>query len=668
MVEKAKEPITIDLNQFKLHIKIEHKIELSLHFDSPSRRFYLSVIAFVVNEMKKCGSITSIPLEEHYELLALFNETVGGSAGSSEKDHLLPRIYKKWKGALPDLEDAPLFRVMGRKKDYDNGIVRTYRFAEEEKDSWANLFEYKGSGEHVRLRFSIDKLGASLNEVVIVYGEDPELRNVDAWERFIASLKQKVEDKPKPEHAYPVFIKEPETPVSPLKKWKIALPRRGKWPALAALIVFVVGVATAVVWKFAFYSPQGKVAPIEKMAFPLPDKPSIAVLPFDNLSGDPEQEYFSDGMTDDLITDLSKISGLFVITRNSVFQYKGKPVDVKRISRELGVRYVLEGSVRRAAGKVRINAQLIDATTGGHLWAERYDGDLRDVFALQDRITGKIVAALAVKLTAGEEVHVAHKETNNIAAYDSFLQGWAHYIRCTPDDYAKAIPYFEKAVELDPHYGRAHAALASIYWESFYRLWHASLGVSWRETKVRADTYIKKAMQSPTPLAYLVASKMLIGSSEHEKASAKAEQSISLDPNDANSYIAMAYTLIYAGRPKEAFGFIQKAMRLDPQYPAYYLFVLGLAHFGMDRFEEAATSFERALTRNPENYVPMIPLAAAYAHLNREQDATATIEVSFVRGCPLWSYKNPVDKSRLLDGLQKAGLPKSIYETLRKTG
>ena len=185
-------------------------------------------------------------------------------------------------------------------------------------------------------------------------------------------------------------------------------------------------------------------------------------------------------------------------------------------------------------------------------------------------------------------------------------------------------------------------------------------------------------MQSPTPLAYLVASKMLIGSSEHEKASAKAEQSISLDPNDANSYIAMAYTLIYAGRPKEAFGFIQKAMRLDPQYPAYYLFVLGLAHFGMDRFEEAATSFERALTRNPENYVPMIPLAAAYAHLNREQDATATIErlrevlpmvtVSFVRGCPLWSYKNPVDKSRLLDGLQKAGLPKSIYETLRKTG
>lgn len=184
---------------------------------------------------------------------------------------------------------------------------------------------------------------------------------------------------------------------------------------------------------------------------------------------------------------------------------------------------------------MRVNAQLIDAITGGHLWAERYDGNLRDVFALQDSITGKIVAALAVKLTAGEEVHIAHKETTNIAAYDSFLQGWAHYVRCTPDDYAKAIPYFEKAVDLDPHYGQAHAALASLYWESFYRLRHTSLGVSWRETKVRADTYLKAAMGNPTPLAYQVASKMLIGSSDHEEANAKAEQSISLDPNDANS-------------------------------------------------------------------------------------------------------------------------------------
>ena len=485
---------------------------------------------------------------------------------------------------------------------------------------------------------------------------------------------QSVKNIPRPVRTYKIIMTpehagEVVGEVTPkLKRWH--------WPAAAIAIIIAAGAWG--IWHFYFRPLPIEPASVEKMAFPLPEKPSIAVLPFTNMSVDPEQDYFSDGITEDLITDLSKISGLFVIARNSVFTYKGKPVRIKQIAEDLGVRYVLEGSVRRAKDQVRINAQLIDASTGGHLWAERYDGKMDNIFALQDKITGKIVAALAVKLTAGEQAEVAHKETNNIAAYDSFLQGWAHYLRFTPDDYAKAVPYFEKAVELDPHYGRAYAALASIYWNSFYRFWHSSLGISWREVKERADKYIQTAMKNPTPLAYLVASKMLISSFEHEKAIAKAEQAIAHDPSDANSYIAMAYTLIYTGRPKEALGFIRKAMRLDPHYPAFYIFVLGLAYFGMDRFEEAATSFERALKRNPENYVPLIPLAAAYAHLNREQDATTTIEklrkvlpmvtVSFVNTCPLWKYKNPIDKSRLLDGLKKTGLPKSIFETLRKAG
>ena len=183
--------LRIDLAQFKLHIRLKPKTELTLHFDSPSRRFYLSVIALVVSEMKRLGQITSIPLEAHADQLILLNETVGDSAGSSEKENLIPRIYKKWKDALPDLENAPLFKVMGRKKEED-GTGRTYRFSEAEKDTWANLFEYKGSEEHVRLRFSIDKLGASLDDVVIVYEDS---RDGDAWERFISSLKAKSEEK-----------------------------------------------------------------------------------------------------------------------------------------------------------------------------------------------------------------------------------------------------------------------------------------------------------------------------------------------------------------------------------------------------------------------------------------------------------------------------------------
>jgi TolB-like protein len=201
----------------------------------------------------------------------------------------------------------------------------------------------------------------------------------------------------------------------------------------------------------------------EKPPLPPPDKPSIAVLPFDNLNRDPKQDYFVDGITDDLITDLSKISGLFVIARSSVFRYKGKPVDVKKVSRELGVKHVLEGSVRKAGNQVRINAKLIEASTGGHLWAERYDGKMDDVFALQDEITTKIVKALAVELTPGEQEQVAKKETENITAYDSFLKARAHYLRYTPEDFAKALSHFENTIETDPNYRRAYFFMALIY-------------------------------------------------------------------------------------------------------------------------------------------------------------------------------------------------------------
>ncbi|MCK5487907.1 MAG: adenylate/guanylate cyclase domain-containing protein, partial [Desulfobacterales bacterium] len=218
------------------------------------------------------------------------------------------------------------------------------------------------------------------------------------------------------------------------------------WRNIALAIAVILVVAGAVVIWNNYMSqsrPPVEAASVERMAFPLPDKPSIAVLPFVNMSEDAKQEYFSDGITEDLITDLSKISGLFVIARNSSFVYKGRSVKVREVAEELGVRYVLEGSVRRAGDQVRINAQLIDATTGGHLWAERYDGSLADVFALQDRVTRQIVSALAVNLTARERTLHARSETRVPEAYDAFLRGWAYYRRNTPEDYAEAVPYFE---------------------------------------------------------------------------------------------------------------------------------------------------------------------------------------------------------------------------------
>src|SRR3989339_2240448 len=242
MIDNSRPSIQIDLSEFKLHLHLNNKTQWTLHFDSPSRRFYLSVIALVVNEMKKAGKIKSIPLEEHSALLALLNETIGGSAGTSDQGHLLPRIYRKWKDALPDLENGPLFKVIGRKKELEDGVGKNYHFTEKEKDNWANLFEYKGSQENVRLRFSIDKLGASLDDVVLIYEDS---RNGDAWEKFVSSLRQKEEEEQK---STDLVSQEDETPVTPAKKWKIALRGRRQWAALAAAIVLVV--LTFVIWKF----------------------------------------------------------------------------------------------------------------------------------------------------------------------------------------------------------------------------------------------------------------------------------------------------------------------------------------------------------------------------------------------------------------------------------
>ncbi|MDI7261622.1 MAG: hypothetical protein QME90_17115 [Thermodesulfobacteriota bacterium] len=538
MTENAKfRPITIDLNQFKLHIGLQHRIELTLHFNSPSRKFYLSVIAFVVNEMKRLGKITSIPLEGHHDLLALLNETIGGSAGSSEKENLLPRIYRKWQHALPNLEEAPLFKVLGRRKEYDEGTGKTYHLTETEKDCWANLFEYKGSEEHVRLKFAIDKIGASLDDVVIVYEDSI---NGDAWEKFVSSLKEKGGAESETEYVEEIH----EEPIAPLflkRESGKAWPGRYRWVPLTAAVGVAVGAAVIAIWglyirhtpqpeltpkeKIASLqhekspgivppstevpdrgkltvevAPKEKVAPPspekvsktvtappaklevaskEKMAFPLPDKPSIAVLPFVNLSGDPKQEFLSDGITENIITALSKVPRLFVISRQSTLFYKGKPMKVKKVSEELGVRYVLEGSVQRSADRIRISAQLIDAFTDHHLWAGRYDRDLKDLFALQDEITIKILTAIRVKLTDGEQASIIEKHfrgEQGLDCYLKMLEGIGYVQRWNIEDNNLGRRMIEEAVAMCPENPVGYLSLGWAYhqypltfpWESFW--------------------------------------------------------------------------------------------------------------------------------------------------------------------------------------------------------
>jgi TolB-like protein/class 3 adenylate cyclase/tetratricopeptide (TPR) repeat protein len=388
----------------------------------------------------------------------------------------------------------------------------------------------------------------------------------------------------------------------------------------AAVAIIITGIA--LMW-FKPWEVREEPASVERMAYPLPDKPSIAVLPFTNMSGDAEQEYFVDGMTEDLITDLSQISGLFVIARNSVFTYKDKPIKIRQVAEELGVRYVLEGSVRRAADKVRINAQLIDATTGGHLWAERYDGTLTDVFGLQDAVVRQIVGALAVNLTTTESTRTRLEETSVAAAYDAFLQGRDHYRNRTPEDYAKAISFFEKAIELDPDYNRAYAVLAGVYWELIDLNWETLLGMQYQAGN-RAKNYLAKALEHPTGDAYRVSAEMLVNLGQGGEALREIDRAIALMPNDPDVLSSRAWILTVSGRAPEAEDDARKAIRLDPAHPTY-LIPLGRALFHQERYEEAVEIFESVVIQQPEYEYTYPFLAATYGYLGRIEEAKAAV-------------------------------------------
>jgi len=437
--------------------------------------------------------------------------------------------------------------------------------------------------------------------------------------------------------------------------------------ALVAILV-----AIAAVWHLRTRS-QSEIAAIDEMAFTLPNKPSIAVLPFVNMSDDPKQEYFVDGMTEDLITDLSQMSGLFVIARNSMFLYKEKPVTIRQVSEELGVRYILEGSVRKAGEEVRINTQLIDATTGEHLWAKRYDGRLDNIFALQDKITQKIFAALAIELSVGEKEKVGLKDTHSIEAYDNFLKGWELYRKWTPEDFHNSLPYFQRAIDLDPQYGKAYAAIASIYTEGYQSAWDWShvVGVSAEAMPGLAGKYLKEALKFPTTLAHQVASKWYVILLFPEEAMASAEKAIALNPNDAVGYEAMAWALIYSGKPENAIEFVNRAIRLDPLNIANYFYTLGTAHFGMEEYQNAVSFYEKAFKLNPElGLVQRAYLTASYAYLGLDGQVKAEVDIPEIREVrELYDlyvkyegarYKNPEDAARLIDGLGQVGLDGKI--------
>ena len=344
-------------------------------------------------------------------------------------------------------------------------------------------------------------------------------------------------------------------------------------------------------------------------ALPLPGKPSLVVLPFVNMSKDPDQEYFSDGLTEVLTGDLSKISSLFVIARNSAFTYKGKAVNMQDIRKELGVRYVLEGSVQRAGEQVRIVAQLIDTTTDSHLWSERYDRPLKDIFALQDEIVQKIVTTLKLQLTLqGQGIRV-HKHTDNLEAYDAFLRGVEASNRSTKEANIQARQLFEKAVALDPQYAEAYAWLSMTYWLEWGFRWSAD-----PKTLEHALAQARQAvaLDDSSPIAHSVLSNVYTWKQQYDEGRAEGERAIALDPNNADSYAWQAQTLNNAGQPEEALRMMAQAMRLNPHYPPLYLWEMCFAYRFAGRYAEAIATLQELIRRNPNVVVAYVALAGAY--------------------------------------------------------
>jgi adenylate cyclase len=411
-------------------------------------------------------------------------------------------------------------------------------------------------------------------------------------------------------------------------------------------------------------TPAKPAAPEKAPAGLAPDKPSIAVLAFQNMSGDPEQEYFADGITEDVITDLSKVGGLLVIARNSSFAYKGKAVDIRVVARELGVRSVLEGSIRRAGARVRITAQLIDAETGGHLWADRFDRDLSDIFAVQDEVARRIVDALKIKLSPGEAAMLGAVETTNSKAHDFFLAGREALFVTTRsrEVFERATDFFAKAIAEDPSYGEPYAGLAmaqNLNWQNHWT-------DDWRQSLEKAGRYLDLALQKSPQVAFVhyVAAVFYLWKKDLDRSAAEADAALNLNPNYALAHNSRGIVNIYRGEPLAAVPHIEQAMRLDPLFGQQYVHFLGSAYLVAGKYEAAAALFKERIRLAPKTDLSRAFLAVALGHLGEAEEAgrvwrelmAINPKYSFAEHVDRLPFRDRADVDRLAEGLSKADI------------
>jgi adenylate cyclase len=403
---------------------------------------------------------------------------------------------------------------------------------------------------------------------------------------------------------------------------------------------------------------------VDHMKRPLPDRPSIVVLPFNNMSHDPDQEYFSDGITEDIITDLSKISGLFIIARNSAFVYKDKIFSVPYVCRELGVKFALEGSIRKSGNRVRVTAQLIDGSSGGHLWAERYDRDLTDIFEVQDNITQRIVAALKVTLSETEKSLIVGGGTKDVDSHDLFLRGRELILGLKRDRevFDQSTAYFRRAIELDPNYAAPYAGLGMAYVLDYQNRWSDAPEASLEQAERFASDATAKDDQDP--FGHYVAALVAMFKKDYERWADEADRALSLNPNYALALNARGLVYVYTGEPAKAIPLIERAMRLDPVFQQQAMHFLGTAHFVAGDYATAAALFKDRIAVNPTTDLSRAFLASALGHLGKSEEAREVWRelkeinprYSHAEHIGRLPFRDPADAEKFTVGLRRAGL------------
>jgi adenylate cyclase len=437
-----------------------------------------------------------------------------------------------------------------------------------------------------------------------------------------------------------------------LKNWQ--------WTALGVAGAIIVVIGAMSILSFYPRSPSIEPASIERMAYPLPDKPSIAVLPFTNMSGDPEQDYIGDGLSENIISALSVSSQLFVMARNSTFTYKGKPVKVQQVAEDLGVQYILEGSIQKSEDQLRVTAQLIDALSGHHLWSDVYDREMKNLFELQDEITKKIMVSLQVELTSfGEDLRLAAKSTDNLEAWKHYIKGSELYLNYSPEDNTKAREHFEAALALDPSFTVVLARLALTHLLDGSRGWRDSRLASLNPAFEVAQKAVELDEQDPG--AHSVLGMVFLYQRQYEKAITEGKLAITLNPNYVSGHVNLAIIMLHCGRFDEAITLTKKACRLNPNLTTYWLWPLATSYIFLRRYEEAL----EVCKQMEEDIARAITLSWVYQELGREEEARAYMAEA-LKMAPNQSiellktsfpFENPAHLQRALDALRKAGMP-----------